>query len=195
MKNETRTVAVINKSRILVIENGEKLVPIKPICEALGVDVDSQRKKINDDEILGSVTVLSTATGADGKQYEMFCIPYKFIFGWLFTINPKNVKEAARETVINYKLACYNALYQNFTDQSEFLEFKQEQIEERLLVVDRATNDFKTAKAIMDDAKKELRKVREMNFDQWLAHNRQLPLFPDSGSDEEITDEYLRSKE
>jgi len=195
MKKETRTVAVINKSKILVIENGEKLVPIKPICEALGVDVDSQRKKINDDEILGSVTVLSTATGADGKQYEMVCIPYKFIFGWLFTINPRNVKEEAREAVINYKLACYNALYQNFTDQSEFLEFKQNQIEERLLVVDKATSDFKSAKTVMDDAKKELKKVREMSFDDWLASNRQLPLFPEAGSDEDITDEYLRSQE
>src|SRR5690554_3549527 len=127
---ETRTVAVINKAKILVIEDRGKLVPIKPMCEALGVDVDSQRKKINQDEILAPVAVLSTATGADGKGYNMFCIPYKYIFGWLFTINPKNVKEDAKEGVINYKKACYDALYQNFTDQSEFLEFKQEQIEE-----------------------------------------------------------------
>src|SRR5690606_34679031 len=149
----------------------------------------------NEDEILGSTAVLSTVVAGDGKDREMFCLPYKYIFGWLFTINPKNVKEEAREAVINYKRACYDALYQNFTDQSEFLEFKQQEIEERLLVVDKATTDFKSAKTVMDDAKKELKKVREMSFDDWLASNRQLPLFPEAGSNEDITDEYLRSQE
>lgn len=176
MKTQTRTVAVINKSRIIVIENGQKLVPIKPICEALGIDAKVQRTKISDDEILSSVGVLSTSTGSDGKQYEMFCLPYKFIFGWLFTINPKNVKEEAKELVINYKLACYNALYQSFTDSQDFLEQKQEAIEGHLIVLDEATKNFKDARNVMYDRKKDLNRVRELTFDNWLANNRQLSL-------------------
>jgi hypothetical protein len=27
----------------------------------------------------------------DGKKREMVTIPYRFVFGWLFTINSKNV--------------------------------------------------------------------------------------------------------
>lgn len=184
MKNQTRTVAVINKAKILVIENGEKLVPIKPICEALGIDARNQREKISEDEILSSVGVLSTSTGADGKGYEMFCLPYKFIFGWLFTINPKNVKEEAKESVINYKLACYNALYQSFTDTQEFLEQKQKMVEEHLLVLDEATRNFKEAKNVMYDRKKDLNRVREMTFDDWLANNRQLLLFPHQNTED-----------
>jgi hypothetical protein len=175
MKSQTRTVAVINKAKILVIENGEKLVPIKPICEALGVDVDSQRKKINEDEILGLVAVLSTATGSDGKQYEMFCLPYKFIFGWLFTINPKNVKEEAKEGVINYKLACYEALYQNFTDQAEFLEMQQKAINEKIDMMTTAKHNFKNARTILNEAEKSLDQVRNMTFDEWKG--RQTHLF------------------
>ncbi|MDL2262971.1 phage antirepressor N-terminal domain-containing protein [Bacteroidales bacterium OttesenSCG-928-I21] len=86
----TRTLARVNEVSIQVVENGsEKLVPIKPICEALGIEFEPQRRKLNEDDFLNSVTTLKVATGNDGKQYEMICLPYQYIFGWLFTINPK----------------------------------------------------------------------------------------------------------
>src|SRR5690554_1709432 len=108
---ETKTVAKINQVEIQMVSNTkEKLVPIKPICEALRIDEDAQRRKLKDDNYLNSVAVLSTATGSDGKQYEMVCLPLEFIFGWLFTINPKNVKEEAREAVSKYRIECYRAL-------------------------------------------------------------------------------------
>jgi len=180
MKPQTRTVAVINERKILVIENGQKLVPIKPICEALGIDVDSQRKKINSDEILTPVAVLSTATGVDGKQYEMFCLPFKFIFGWLFTINPANVKEEARESVVKYKLACYEALYQSFTDMSEFLNEKQVSVAQLIEDHKDAKRNFAEANKRMKEAEKNLDAAVGMSFDQWLYNKRQLKMFLDS---------------
>jgi hypothetical protein len=177
MKAETRTVAIINKSKILVIENGQKLVPIKPICEALGIDVDSQRKKINDDDILSSVAVLSTATGSDGKGYSMFCIPFKYVFGWLFTINPANVKEEAREAITEYKRKCYDVLYQSFSDAQEFLEEKQSLIELKLDELEQITSNFNSAKTKMSEKKKELNMVRSLKIEDWIAANRQLDIF------------------
>lgn len=177
MKTQTRTVAVINESKILVIENGQKLVPIKPICEALGIDAKTQRTKIQEDEILNSVGVLSTSTGADGKQYEMFCIPFKYVFGWLFTIKPANVKEEAREAVMEYKKKCYDVLYQSFTDSQEFLEAKQNLVEEKLNELEDLTNNFKSARNQMYEKRKELNQVRELTIEAWLANNRQLTIF------------------
>ena len=54
----------INGVEIFAVKNdeGTVLVPIKPICTALCIDVDSQSQKIGDDEDLSSVAVLSTAT-------------------------------------------------------------------------------------------------------------------------------------
>jgi hypothetical protein len=180
MKSQTKTIAVINDSRILVIENGQKLVPIKPICQALGVDFAGQKEKIEKDEILRSVVGLSPTTGADGKTYEMVCIPFKFVFGWLFTINPANVKEEAREAVIQYKLACYEALYQSFTDSQEFLEAKQVLIEKKLNELEEITNNFKSAKNQMYEKKKELNFVRELTLEMWIANNRQLTIFQEA---------------
>lgn len=80
-------------------ENGEILVPIKPICTALQIDDKAQRSKIQDDDILCSTGMLSTSVADDGKQREMFCLPLKFVYGWLFTINTKNVATEAKESV------------------------------------------------------------------------------------------------
>lgn len=49
-----------------------KVKKIKPICDAMGIDVESQRGKINSDEILSSTAVLSTAVAADGKEREKY---------------------------------------------------------------------------------------------------------------------------
>ncbi|NEM97202.1 phage antirepressor N-terminal domain-containing protein [Pontibacter burrus] len=39
-------------------------------------------------------------------------------FGWLFSINPKNVKPETQNAVRRYKSLCYDILYQNFSDHT-----------------------------------------------------------------------------
>jgi len=174
--NETKAIAKINNVSIIVIENGQKLIPIRPICDALGINEEAQRQKIKNDEILNSVALLNKATGSDKKQYEMFCLPLKFTFGWLFTINPKNVNPEAKEAVTRYKLECYEALYRHFTDHTEFLEQKQLALQQKLDLVEEIKADFNQAKNKLDEAKKELNEVKELTFDTWLANNRQLKI-------------------
>jgi len=111
----TKTLVKVNNVPIQVVEdNAQIMVPIKPICEALGIDEEAQRQKLKDDDFLNSITMLSKVVASDGKEREMVCLPHEFIFGWLFTINPKNVKEEAREAVAKYRIECYRALYMNF---------------------------------------------------------------------------------
>jgi uncharacterized tellurite resistance protein B-like protein len=177
MNPQTRTVAVINQTKILVVENGEKLVPIKPICEALGIAFQAQKDKIETDEILASTVMLSITVAADGKQREMFCIPFKYVFGWLFTINPSNVKEEARESVIKYKEACYDALYQSFTDMSDFLTEKQYSVAELLEKQQEAKAGFSQAKKRLAESEKALNDAVGMSFDVWLVKKRQMTIF------------------
>lgn len=179
MTERLQTVAKINNVSITLIDDADKLVPIRPICEALGVDDKNQRSKIKNDEILGSVGVLSTSTGKDGKQYEMFCLPYMYALGWLFTINPKNVKEESQETIIKYKMECYTALFNHFVGKSEFLEQKQLAIEKQLEDIEKIRSDYGNQKKLLSEAKKALNKVKEMTFEQWQINKRQLSIdFP-----------------
>lgn len=170
---QTNIIARINDVAIVVLQK-EKLVPVKPICEALGIDMESQRKKINEDDILGSTAVLSTVVAADGKEREMLCLPLEFVFGWLFSINHKNVKQEAQETVKKYKLQCYHALYRHFTEYSDFMEERQIRIEEELARVEQIRLQFNTAKQQLAEAQDELKKVRTYSFNEWKAKQIEL---------------------
>jgi hypothetical protein len=176
---KTKTVARIKDVSIMLIDGKEKLVPIKPICQALEVNYSSQLEKIKSDEILGSTVPLRGIVAADGKEREMACIPFKLVFGWLFTINPKNVKPEAREQIIKYRLECYDALFNYFTDQGEFLEQKQKALEKQLEEVERIRCDYSDQKKLLADAKKALNDIKELTFEEWQMNKRQLSIdFP-----------------
>lgn len=178
-KSTTSTVAKINNVEIIIIENGEKRVAIKPLCQILGVDFSAQLQRIKTDEILSSTVGLSTTVGSDEKQREMQTIPFKFVFGWLFTINPKNVAPEAKEKVIRFKLECYNALYNHFTGYAEFIEQKEQLIENQLQIVEDARKNFKNTKSILDDANGTLNAIRKLTFSDYDAERRQLKAFSD----------------
>jgi hypothetical protein len=162
-----KTLSVINKIQIIQLTND--LIPIKPICQALGIDEDAQRRKIYDDELFNSVAVLSTATGADKKEYEMLCLPLPYIFSWLATINPKKVKEEAREAVQLYRLECSRVIFEAMFLKNKFLQEKDILIEQKLAELEYIRTNFKTAKLKLDEANKELKQARIITFDDWKA--------------------------
>ena len=57
----TNLVARVNNVDIVSTSDERKLVPIKPICEALGIAWEPQRKKIQEHYLLSSTTMLSMA--------------------------------------------------------------------------------------------------------------------------------------
>lgn len=181
---ETKTIARVNEVTIQVIsDNGSKLVPIKPICEALGIDYPTQFNKLKEDDFLSSVIGLSPTTGSDGKTYEMVCIPLKYVFGWLFTINPRNVKEEARESVAKYRAKCYDVLYEYFAAQSEFLEFKQQVVNGKIERYEELRSEFRNAEKRMREAKIDLFKAKDLTYEEWKDLQRQKTI--DFGTDQQ----------
>lgn len=177
MNQETKTLGIINDQKITIIENGNRMVPIKPICQALGVDFAGQKEKIENDAFLKSTVGLSPMVAGDNKEREMFCIPFKYVFGWLFTINPKNVKEEARESVMNYRIQCYDILYDHFTSYSDFIKVRSELVETKVEKLENYRTVFSQAKKDVEGAKKELAESRAFTYEEWLGNRRQLPLW------------------
>ena len=147
-------------------EQGEVLIPIRPICDALVVSYERQYRKVCDDEFLSSVVALRATTGADGKKYEMVCLPLQYVFGWLFTINPANVSEEARPAVKRYRLECYDALYNHFTRaRQRQLDENREEI--RLLdEISRAKDTLSESKASLRNLETKLAKLRAARLDE-----------------------------
>jgi hypothetical protein len=159
------TLVKINNVEIIQLSND--LVPIKPICEALGIDEDSQNRKLKSDEFFNSFLTLAVATGSDNKKYKMTCLPLKYIFGWLTTINPKNVKEEAKETVKEFRMKCYDALFESLFLQNVFLKEKESDIEKKLNELHYIRVNVKNPKTRLDAANKDLKEIRSFTFEQW----------------------------
>lgn len=178
----THAVAKINNVDIIIIENGEEMVPVKPICEALGIASNSQIERIKSNPILGSTNMICISVGADGKDREMFALPLKYIFGWLFTIDSEKVKPEAREAVLKYQTECYDVLYNHFVGARKFLELKETATEAlvRQQKIDRT--NFYSAKETLKNTTEKLEEVACMTYQEYIENNRQLTIqFPQEG--------------
>jgi len=174
---ETRTLARINKVQIQVVEDESiKVIPIKPICEAIGVDFSSQKQRIERDEILSSTVVMTTIVAADGKEREMFCLPLKYSFGWLFSIDTSRVNEDAREAVVKYKHECYNALYEHFAEYAEYVEIRGKAVDRQLEIYEDLRKNFNEARFNMEDAKKKLYEAKAYNFEKYKQDKHQFKI-------------------
>jgi hypothetical protein len=171
----TSIIARVNNVDIMSISD-ERLVPIKPICEALGIDSEAQRQKIQSHYLLAPTALQSKAVGADGKQREMFCLPMEYIFEWLLTINPANVVEEKRQNLMAYQTECYKVLFEHFSDAKTFLKQKQAIIEKKVMEYQDCQRRFKDAQKLMNKAKAELNQVMKYTIEDWRENNRQLNL-------------------
>lgn len=172
----TSIIARVNNVDIVSTSDEQKLVPIKPICEALGIDDKAQRNRIERDEILSSTGVMTTLVAADGKEREMFCLPLEYIFGWLFSIDHERVSEDSKPLVLYYKRECYHALFLHFTARAQFVEQKQIEIDRQLSIVDDAKENFRNAKNILSDAETKLKQLCSLTMNDYDIESRQLKL-------------------
>lgn len=101
---------------VLVGQDNEPYVAMKPIVTNMGLAWESQRPKIN--EKFGSVAMIIMSTGGDGKQYDMLCLPLKKLPAWLYSINPSKVKPELRDKIIRYQEECDDALWDYWTKGS-----------------------------------------------------------------------------
>ena len=127
-----KIIAQVNGISLVLLPIENEPVPLKPLCEAIGVDFEGQRQRVERDEILSSTAFMIKAVAADGKEREMFCIPFKYVFGWLFSIDTGRVNEEVRQTVIQYKIQCYDVLYDHFFKKA-FRQLQAKEMEIKLL--------------------------------------------------------------
>lgn len=112
----------------IVEDSGNYFVAMKPICEALGLDWEAQRQLINRDPILESTACIRQATGRDGKEREMVCLPLHYLNGWLFKLDANRYEGERQAKIIRYQLECYQILHDHFfgVDRKQMAEFRKQ---------------------------------------------------------------------
>jgi hypothetical protein len=117
---DERTVGFHGDELVVVLVEGEQestvFVPLRPICDNLGVSWAGQRERIMRDEVLAEVAqgVRVTRTPAKGGTQEMLCLPLDYLAGWLFGITASRVKPELRERITLYRRDCYRHLANAF---------------------------------------------------------------------------------
>ena len=114
-----RSVDFYGDELVVIHQDGVDYTPVKPVCDILGIDWESQRQRIARDEVLISVACVIQATGADGKRYDMLCLPLDYLNGWLFGVDVGRIRPSLRERLILYKRECYRALARAFGASGE----------------------------------------------------------------------------
>lgn len=95
--------------------NGVPFVAAKPICEAIGIDWDGQRKTLKSRP--WSTTVESTVVAQDGKLREMTLVDRRTLTMWLATIQTGKVKNPDARTLLeHFQCEAADALDKYFND-------------------------------------------------------------------------------
>ncbi|GJM40423.1 MAG: hypothetical protein DHS20C20_07050 [Ardenticatenaceae bacterium] len=113
---------VIMAVQVKIDERELIYIPIRPICNYLGLDWSAQYRRINRDPVLSdaiqgvAITTTPSSDGRGGGLQEMSCLPLKFLPGWLFGVNANRVKEDLREKIIRYQRESYDVLWEAFQE-------------------------------------------------------------------------------
>ena len=94
-------------------------VPLRPICEYLGLSWSSQLQKLREDEVLSEGLSSVLLSNTEGRQrYAVICLQLELLPGWLFSLNPKRVRADLQDKIKRYRRDCYRVLWEVFNMQA-----------------------------------------------------------------------------
>ncbi|MBK9728455.1 MAG: hypothetical protein IPO86_10085 [Saprospiraceae bacterium] len=154
-------------------ENEQHFVAVRSVCQALKIDHQKQYDRIKNDPILGDVytdtVYASDSTGL--RKQAMFCLPIKYVFGWLFSIDESKVNPKAKTAFLNFKRECYEVLYDHFSQKGLLYERREKLISNK----ERDLDDQKKAKSVISEnirrLKSEIIEIRQAPIGQLSLFN------------------------
>jgi hypothetical protein len=109
----------------VLTKDGNYWVALKPICQILNLNWNRQIQNLKEDKILGRVYAIQHTHDSSNRVQEMICLPERYIYGWLFSINSNSAELEL------YKEECYDALYNHFhgatIERMELLKIKSKE--------------------------------------------------------------------
>jgi hypothetical protein len=88
--------------------DGTPYVPLKWLCEILGIDPDGQRRSVKGRGIYE--WKMLSVKGTDGRHRKMLCLPQKQLCFWSYIVNANTVRPEIRERLLEYQQESTTAL-------------------------------------------------------------------------------------
>ena len=96
-----------------VDQEGNRPVPLRPFCEALGLDPNTQARKLRGKPWACAV-IMTVQIPGDDQTREVFCLPLRALPMWLATIHPAKVAPGARPMLEAFQAEACDVLYRHF---------------------------------------------------------------------------------
>lgn len=120
---DTRTVDFYGDQILAMLvpiqDEQEIYVPLRPLCEYLGLNWSGQLQRLRRDEVLGPALqfVCVTHTNSAGDP-NMICLPLELLPGWLFGISTSRVRDELQPKITQYRRECFKVLWRAFQIQA-----------------------------------------------------------------------------
>ena len=119
---EVRTVEfygdAITGALVRVGDESQVYVPIRSICDYLGLSWVGQRERIMRDEVLAEAVQFVRVTRTNNSERRgdpnVLCLPLDLLPGFLFGVNAARVKAELRDKIIRYRRECFRVLWEAF---------------------------------------------------------------------------------
>lgn len=133
------------------IEEGHRMIPVKTVCTIVNVDFQTQDNWLKDHPFFSQLYRLAYATGADGKRYEMRCLPIFDVNSWVASISMNNRKAGSIERQYRFMAWLRERLLETYKSVDVWIQenkYEQqlftmkEQMEEQLYAAKKAVKDI-----------------------------------------------------
>ena len=166
MQNQVQTVQFHGQTIPVFSHNNQYYVAMKPICDNIGLDWESQRKKIQRNQILNSNTVMMTVVAKDGKQRETNCLKLSLLNGWLFGVDTTRVKPEIRPRLLQYQRECFDVLSAHFMQPRALPQTPDTELAAQLPTRDNLYHLY----LMLADRMKEIHNWGDINLDNYIQN-------------------------
>lgn len=176
---EQRNVSFYEDSVIAIrASDGGVYVPIRPICDLIGIAFNAQGERISRDPILSQEAqyVRVTRMNSQRGNPNMLALPLDVLNGWLFGISANRIKKPdVRERVLQYQRECYRVLHNAFNGGLQPIDSV---IDEVAHIDPEAAEALAIAEAVVKLARSHVRVLRQVS-----DHETRLQLLEARGGD------------
>lgn len=140
------------------ILDGHRMIPVKTVCDIIDVQFKVQDNWLKSHQIFAQLYRLHGATGADGKQYQMNCLPIFDLYAWLSSI--KNDKR--RDGSLKKQFAFMAFIREKMIEEYKSIQVfeKENQYELELVELkDQTEAELNTAKSLVKDLQNKVKKL------------------------------------
>jgi len=89
-------------------------VPVRPLCDYLGLAWSGQYERIKRDPVLADALRTVRVTRTEAGRRETVCLPLEMLPGWLFGISTTRVRPELQDKILRYRRECFRVLWQAF---------------------------------------------------------------------------------